>query len=316
MVFRRIERDAMVDGQGNVAVVEELHQVVDVLERRAAGGDDHRLLRRGDLFDQHPVVQVRAGDLEDLDAELAAQIHGVLIERRGHADAVGLPDRLHQADVIFRRELRVQRFLDVADVVTAAEIAMDEVLNVAQLDLDGGAHVVKAHHLAVGGDDLQPALDTSQMVVRHLQYKQLIEKIRTRHLETWSLNRKISSLRTCLQFTGHCAAYRLFTSEPIGGQLLRREEGIHVLQRRRNNGAVRQYLGARAWLELLLRVKHNLNQGRTGSRQRRLYGPHLGVSPYPYARDPVGLGHLYKVGERDSAGGAFAHYTTKKVGLR
>jgi hypothetical protein len=78
-------------------------------------------------------------------------------------------------------EARVHGLLDVADIVAVAEVLVDEAVDVAQLQLDGGADVIEAHHLRVGSDDFQPALYVSEMVVGQLQDKQLIENIRTGH---------------------------------------------------------------------------------------------------------------------------------------
>jgi hypothetical protein len=78
-------------------------------------------------------------------------------------------------------EARVEGFLDVADIVAVTEVLMDEAVDVAQLQLDGGADVIEAHHLRAGSDDFQAALYVSQMVVGQLQDKQLIENIRTGH---------------------------------------------------------------------------------------------------------------------------------------
>jgi hypothetical protein len=78
-------------------------------------------------------------------------------------------------------EARVEGFLDVTDIVAVAEVLMDEAVDVAQLQLDGSADVIEAHHLRAGSDDFQAALYVSQMVVGQLQDKQLIENIRTGH---------------------------------------------------------------------------------------------------------------------------------------
>ena len=90
-------------------------------------------------------------------------------------------------------EARFDCFLDVADVVAVAEVLVDEAVDVAQLQLDGGADVVEAHHLRVGSDDLEAALYVSQMVVGQLQDKQLIENIRTGH-DLFSLLAVVCSL--------------------------------------------------------------------------------------------------------------------------
>ena len=65
----------MIDCQRNTAVGEELDEVVDILQRGAAGRDDDRFLGGGDLLDQDPVVEIGTCQLEDVDAEFDAQIH-------------------------------------------------------------------------------------------------------------------------------------------------------------------------------------------------------------------------------------------------
>src|SRR5260370_35143240 len=45
-------------------------------------------------------------------------------------------------------------------------------------------------------------------------------------------------------------------------QFLRIEEGIHILERRRNDLSVGQLLRLEAWFELLFRVQHNFDQRR------------------------------------------------------
>lgn len=99
VVFGRVERDAVVDRQRNAAAIEELDQVVDILQRRATGGDDDRLFGGRNLLDQDPVVDVRTGDLDELDAKLDAKLHRDFIERRRHGDAACLSDGVDQRRV-------------------------------------------------------------------------------------------------------------------------------------------------------------------------------------------------------------------------
>ena len=68
-------------------------------------------------------------------------------------------------------QARVERLLDVADVVALAEVLVDEAVDVAQLQFDGGTHVVEAHNLSVVTDDLQAALEIAQVIIRHFQYE-------------------------------------------------------------------------------------------------------------------------------------------------
>ena len=73
-----------------------------------------------------------------------------LVERGRHGDATGFADGLHHSLAIIRMHGGACRgFLDVADVVAVAEVLVDEAVHIAQLQLDGGADVVEAHHLRV-----------------------------------------------------------------------------------------------------------------------------------------------------------------------
>ena len=54
---------------------------------------------------------------------------------------------LHQGGEVVVGHPRVERLLDVADVGAVQKILVDEVLDVAELQLDGGPHVVEAHDL-------------------------------------------------------------------------------------------------------------------------------------------------------------------------
>jgi hypothetical protein len=155
----------MVDRQGNVAIGEELDQVVDVLQRRAAGGHDDRLARGGDLFDQDPVVEVGTGELDDLDAEVVAQVDRRFVKGRGHRDAAALADRCHQNGIFVPCQAGVEGFLDIADVIAFAKVLVDKGVGIAELQLDRGAHVVETHDAGKVGDDSQAALDPPPVVV-------------------------------------------------------------------------------------------------------------------------------------------------------
>src|SRR5208282_2869678 len=155
VIFRGIERNAMIDRQRNVPVVKKPHQVINVLEGGSASRNNDRLLGLGDFFDQHPVVQVGAGDLEDLDAEFAADIDRALVEGRGHGNTTGLADTFHQRGVFVEVELSVEGLLDVADVTPPTKVLVDEVPNVPDLQLHCRPDVIEAHDLAVRGDNLQ-----------------------------------------------------------------------------------------------------------------------------------------------------------------
>src|ERR1019366_6775673 len=107
----------------------------------------------------------------DGDAELAAEVHGTLVERSCHRDATGFADGLDECGKILWLEARVERFLDVADIVAAAKVLVDKAVNIAQLQLDGGAHIVEAHDLRIVADDLQAPLKVAQVVIGHFEYE-------------------------------------------------------------------------------------------------------------------------------------------------
>ena len=115
-VLARIQRYAVIDREREIAVLEEDDEVVKVLERAPSGGDDDGLAGRGDLLNEHPVVAVGTGDLEDLHTKLLTQVDGGFIERRGHRHASGFAGGLDQGAVLLGAHLRVERLLDVADV--------------------------------------------------------------------------------------------------------------------------------------------------------------------------------------------------------
>ena len=54
---------------------------------------------------------------------------------------------------------------------------MNEAIDVAELQLHRGTHVVEPDHSRVGGDDLQTALDTAPVVVRDLEDEQVFEDV-------------------------------------------------------------------------------------------------------------------------------------------
>ena len=61
--------------------------------------------------------------------------------------------------------------------VAVAEVLVDEAVEIAELQLDGGAHVVEPHDPAVLADDLQPALEAALVIVGHLQHEEIFEDV-------------------------------------------------------------------------------------------------------------------------------------------
>jgi len=177
VVFRGVERDAVVQGQWNVAFFEEADHVVEVFFGRAAGRGDDREFLRGDLFDQRPVGNVGTGNLDDGHAEFNAQIDGAFVEWRGHGDGGQLADFRYHARKIRLGQFGVFRFLDVTDVLVAFEVLVHELLDIAELELDGRLDVVVADHGGVIADDLQAALKTSPVVIGQFEDEQVLEDV-------------------------------------------------------------------------------------------------------------------------------------------
>ena len=75
------------------------------------------------------------------------------------------------------RQPRLQDALDVADVVAVAKVLVDEAVEIAELQLDGGAHVVEPRDPAVLADDLQTALEAALVVAGNLQHEEILEDV-------------------------------------------------------------------------------------------------------------------------------------------
>ena len=165
----------MVERKGNPARGEEGDQLVDMGELGAPARGDHRQAGRSDFLQQRPVANVRAGDLEDFDPELDAFVDRRFVERRDHGYHAGIAHRLDHRPKLVPTHLRVDRLFDVAHVGAAAMVAMDEAVDVAELQLDRRVDVVEADHPPEIADDLQPALELAPMVVRQLEYEQVAE---------------------------------------------------------------------------------------------------------------------------------------------
>src|SRR6266849_6577942 len=66
-------------------------------------------------------------------AQFAAEVDGTLVERSCHRNAAGFADGLYQFGEVLGLEARVERFLDVADIVAVAKVLVDEAVNIAHL---------------------------------------------------------------------------------------------------------------------------------------------------------------------------------------
>ena len=167
----------MIDGQGDVALGEEAHQVVEVFFGGAARGGDDRAAGGGDLFDQDPVVHVRAGDRDDRHVEFDAEVHRCLVEGGSHGDTGEVTDLVHQAGEVIAAEAGVFGLLDVAQFGVAAILGVDEGIHLAELELDRRPDVVVADDGGMVADDLEPALDAAPVVVGQFQDEEVLEQI-------------------------------------------------------------------------------------------------------------------------------------------
>src|SRR5215471_7645940 len=183
-IFRGINGYAMIDGDGNAPVIKKGNQVIDVFQRRAARGDDDRFLGLGNLFEQDPIVTIGTRNLQNGDSQVATHIDGALIEGRGHRNTTGGADGFHQLGKILGSKPRIHCLLDVANVVPMAKIAVNKIVDVANLQLNRRPYVVETDNLSVRADDLQASLDVSQMVVGQLEHEYLFKNLSRKH--NWS----------------------------------------------------------------------------------------------------------------------------------
>ena len=93
-VLRRIDRNAMIERKGNVPTIEKRNEVVHIAKRSAPRRSDYRLTGLRYLLDENPVIAVRAGNLENRNAELTAEIDRAFIKRRRQRQASSVANSL------------------------------------------------------------------------------------------------------------------------------------------------------------------------------------------------------------------------------
>ena len=81
-----------------------------------------------------------------------------------------------QAFVVGLGQLRVDGFLDVADVFARTKIFVDEPVHIAELELDGGPDAVEAHDAGKVIHDALSALEAAPVVVGQFQHEQAIKE--------------------------------------------------------------------------------------------------------------------------------------------
>ena len=176
-VFVRVGRHTVVNRQGNVAVFKEGDDIVHILERSGAKGDDAGLAGSRDALEQQPVVGIGTGDLDDRHVEIDAPIDGFFVERGCHGNAAALFDGLDHDGVVFLGHLGVHHALDVADIGAITKILVHKAVHVSELELDGGAHVVEADHAAVLMHNIQGALEAALVIIGHFKNEQVFKDI-------------------------------------------------------------------------------------------------------------------------------------------
>ena len=171
----RIDRDAVHDRVGNPAMVEEAHEIVDLLHGQSTGREDDGLVTVGYLLDQRPVGRRAAPDLHHLDAEVDDHVHRRLVEGRADRDEAVLPRLLDQAAELV---LRQPRRLEAPDVLVAAGLAvggMNHGLELPELEFDGGPDALGLCNPCQLLDDSPAVLDPPLMIVGHLEDEEITE---------------------------------------------------------------------------------------------------------------------------------------------
>ena len=166
----RVGRRALQQAELRVDRRHGLDGAVDVLDRRAAGGDDHRLADRGDVAQERRVAEVAGGDLVGRHVELGEQVGARLVERRREEHEAELAGARLQLDVgaaieLERLAVRAVRRAEAVLVVVGAvvERAGVQAPVVALLELDRvHARLLREH------EQLLRLLDRALVVVADL----------------------------------------------------------------------------------------------------------------------------------------------------
>ena len=161
--------DAVHDGQPLVAVLEKADRAVDLLERFASGGDHQRQAGRGDFFHQRPVRQVAARHLQVVEAVLDNLVHRGLVPRRADGKKAVLDDGILEPPVVIPAQGGLGESLHELQVGPRPVVGMNEIGEMAVLELDGEAKVEAGTHFAHFADDAPPMGDVAHVVVGHLE---------------------------------------------------------------------------------------------------------------------------------------------------
>jgi hypothetical protein len=175
MILGGIERHAVVERNRDIAVSEERHDIVNVLEGRTSGREGDGLAGFRDFLNEKPVIDVGTRKLDQVKVEFLAEVYGGLIEGGRGGEQTAIADGGDQGRILAVIQTGVQGLLDVADVGTLAVVSMDKRIHVSELQLDGRANIIEADDLRELRDNAQAPVDVAPVVIGHFKDEQLVE---------------------------------------------------------------------------------------------------------------------------------------------
>jgi hypothetical protein len=171
----RIDAHAMHQGVLHLSVIEEAHQIVDLLDGESSGGDDNRETALGQLLDERPISRRRAAELGHLYVELQHLVDRGLIEGSAHRDQSCIARCLDEFPVILDRKARREESLHVFVGRILTVVAVDKRFQLTHLQLDGRPQSMLRSKSGHGIDDRETVLNVSLVVVRHLEDEEFVE---------------------------------------------------------------------------------------------------------------------------------------------
>ena len=175
VILGRVDRHAMIDGQGDVPVGKKGDEIIQILQGRTAGRYDDRSFGEGNPLDQEPIVQIGTGDLDDGQVQFLAEIHRRFIEWRRHGHATLLLDSGGQRAQFRLGQPCALGLRNITYVLAAFEALMDKTVHIAKLEFDRCPDIIESHHLGIIINDLQPAFQPPPMVIGQFQHEQIFE---------------------------------------------------------------------------------------------------------------------------------------------
>jgi hypothetical protein len=171
----RIDRHAVHEREIAGAMVEEADEIVDLLLGQTAGRGDDRQAACCDGLEQRPVARRAARDLDDVEAHRDDAIDRGLVEGGAHRQQLVAADRRQQLAELIPRQPCREEARHVLVRAGAAVIAMDEMVEVAELKLDRSADSVPADDLGAAVDDRRAVRDAALVVVSQVQHERVAE---------------------------------------------------------------------------------------------------------------------------------------------